>query len=369
MAQLGLPGEILLPPQTVREPYPEFPAEVDDQYIYLDQIQPQPEGTVSLLNGFTKVIDIYMSTNALVSVDLYYGLDLEFRHQRTLLKDCLELVRKATDSLPPQLTLNLNTPAVNLLGTSGFDLLDSPTLAFHQPGHPSFQPQVDFRHLIQGQPERRRALQLEIQKANIYVSHLATRAYVVERYLNIRDQYRNQQRQQQGDQAFHAENGLVDADGDDSKAMAAAAVQAVAAAHAADIQNDDIELDREMTEERERIVQDLLAVLASVSQRNMEPNGASLIIKIRSVAGSLYNDSNDRKGPMALAADPVLQRFLEVLNRLERTGPTNGAASLSNGGADGGLLLQGEEEEFRAWANLREEQERFVSEGGFLGRV
>ncbi len=167
---------------------------MDDQYIYLDQIQAQPEGIVSLLTGFNKVIDIYMSTNALVSVDLYYGLDLEFRHQRTLLKDCLDLAHKATETLPPQLTLNLNNPSGSLSVMTGFDLLDNAALAYHQAGHLGIQPQVDFRHLIQGQPERRRALQLEIQKANIYVSHPATRAYVVERYLNIRDQHRIQQR-------------------------------------------------------------------------------------------------------------------------------------------------------------------------------
>ncbi len=134
--------------------------------------------------------------------------------------------------------------------------------------------------------------------------------------------------------AYNAGNGMATGvESEDSKAMAAAAVQAVAAAQAADIQNDELELDREMTEERERIVQNLLGVLATISQRNMEPNGASLIVKIRSVAGSLYNDPRDRKGPMARDADPVLQRFLEVLNRLERTGPATGTATLSNGSA------------------------------------
>ncbi|KAL2163795.1 hypothetical protein VTH06DRAFT_5854 [Thermothelomyces fergusii] len=52
------------------------------------------------------------------------------------------------------------------------------------------QPTADYRHKPGAQPERRRLLQYEIQKANIYASQIATRSYYVERYLNLRDAQR-----------------------------------------------------------------------------------------------------------------------------------------------------------------------------------
>ncbi|KAL1839251.1 hypothetical protein VTJ49DRAFT_1688 [Mycothermus thermophilus] len=92
MYQLGTHhSDIVLPPPTATEPYPEFPVEVDDQYILPHQILGQPEGVVSLLTGFNQAIKIYMTMNGLVSVELSYGIStLAFQDQKVLLDESLQ---------------------------------------------------------------------------------------------------------------------------------------------------------------------------------------------------------------------------------------------------------------------------------------
>jgi len=210
---------------------------------------------------------------------------------------------------------------------------------------------------MENHPDRRRLLQYEIQKANIYVSQLATRSYFVERYLNLRDAHREHMRVQAA-QAYAPENGASGT----SKSVAAAAL------HAASEQPDPI--DDNMAMERERIVQSLLTVLGSIQQRYLEPNGGSLINKIRQVASTLVNDAPERKGPLAVKAEDLLVRFVDVLMRLERTGAGSGGALAGTGvPGNGTMTLQDEEQELRNWADLRQHQMRFYQNGGFLNHI
>ncbi len=58
---------------------------------------PQSSGTMSLMTGFNRVIDIYMTMNALVGVELAYGItQLPWASQRTILNNCLECVNQVT---------------------------------------------------------------------------------------------------------------------------------------------------------------------------------------------------------------------------------------------------------------------------------
>src|SRR5699024_1147907 len=116
-----------------------------------------------------------------------------------------------------------------------------------------------------------------------------------------------------------------------------------------------------MAQERELIVQNLLAVLGSVSQRSLEPNGGALINKIRQVASTLLADAPDRKGPFAAKAEEALSQLIDVLVKLERTGPAgeSRAADPSN------MTAEDEDEELRHWAELRDYQLRFAANGGF----
>ena len=117
-----------------------------------------------------------------------------------------------------------------------------------------------------------------------------------------------------------------------------------------------------MLSEREAIVQSLITVLASISQRNLEPNGASVINKIRQVASTLLNDRPERKGPVAQKAEEYLGQFLDILMKLEKTGRSSTAYHQ----AAGDMTAEDEEEELRVWADLREYQLRFAAAGGFL---
>jgi len=114
--------------------------------------------------------------------------------------------------------------------------------------------------------------------------------------------------------------------------------------------------------ERENIVRDLLRVLGSISQVNMEPNGGSFINKIRQIASTLIETPQNRKGPLEIKAEEYLGRFLDVLMKLERISPAAGQSESADTAED-------EEEELRNWADLREYQTRFAQAGGFLSEL
>ncbi|KAI0416018.1 hypothetical protein F5X98DRAFT_203000 [Xylaria grammica] len=315
MSQLGVSiNELPLPPPTTQEPYPEQPAEVDDEYIFSDQILPQPEGTLSLITAFNRNIRIYMTMNELIGVEMCYGINFfDWSAQKNIISNGLVSAKQAIEDLPQQLQIikvdaDQNDPAE----------LDQAGLKYCPPAFPESQPENDVRRAL-AEPLRRRQLQSEIQKANIHASQLATRSYFVERYLNLRD--------------AHPENdqGVKD------------------------------DRDEMVAEERESIVQDLFAVLTSISQRNLEPNGQSIINKVRQVASTLVEGASERKGPVAVKAEDYLTRFIDILVKLERSGT---AAVV--GAATGTMGPQDEEEELRNWVSLREYQMQFVSSGGFL---
>lgn len=324
--------------------------------------------------------------NGLVSVELAYGVSsLPFHDQQVMLDESLQAVKQMMNDLPPELTIDINPRTLNtsnhglpsLIPTgpqsSVFDDGNS-GLQYCPIGYPPLQQQQqqqqlapDFHHTPGGHPERRR-VQYEIQKANIYASQLATRSYYVERYLNLRDAHRaharaqaaqsfaaTQQQQQQQNGNGNAGNASNPGDASANKSVAAAAL------HAAAEQSDPI--DTNMAAERELIVQHLLTVLASISHRSMEPNGGSLINKIRQVASTLVNDSPHRKGPVAIKAQESLSKFVELLMRLERI-PPGGDGENGVGGLAAG---EDEEQELRTWADLREHQARFLQCGGFMG--
>ncbi|KAI1139304.1 hypothetical protein F5Y05DRAFT_381450 [Hypoxylon sp. FL0543] len=322
MAQLGVSiNEIPLPPPTSQEPYPEQPVEVDDEFIFLRQILPQPEGTVSLITGFNRNIRIYMTMNELVGVDMCYGINFfDWTAQKNILSNGLASAKQAAEDLPPELQVKTDNLQHIQNHNMGFD--DS-GLEYYPPGPQDVPPANDLRRLFAEQPARRRLLQYEIQKANIQMSQLATRSYFVERYLNLRDAHR--------DDANFAERAKAEEE-DDRDGM--------------------------MENERDLIVQNLVTVLASISQRNMEPNGCSLINKIRQVASTLVNNNGERKGLAATKAKEYLIGFVDILMRLEKMGAAPRAESMTP---------QDEEEELRNWSSLREYQLQFVSSGGFLG--
>ena len=80
-------------------------------------------------------------------------------------------------------------------------------------------------------------------------------------------------------------------------------------------------------------------------------------MKIRSIASTLLDSPDQRKGQLALQAQEYLSAFLKILMKLERVSPANSDPDQP----------ENEEVELRHWADLREYQLRFAQQGGLLG--
>lgn len=291
---------------------------------------------MTLLTGFRFGIDIYTTMNGIVSLELAYGMStLRWADQRGLLRDGLMAAKSITENLPPELQLTPQGDDANSLAA-----LDESGLQYVPAAWPNAQPAHDIRNVIKTQPPQRRRLQHEIQKANIFMSQLATRSYFVDMYFNLRDVHLAEK--QQGD--------MIKVEAEELQALQDA---------------DDEEIHELMATERELIVQNLLEIVGSVSQRNVEPNGMSLIYKMRQVASTLVNDAPERKGPVATRSDEVLAQLVDILSKLEKTGP----AAASRAADPTQLTAEDEEEELRYWAELREFQLRLAATGGFAGLV
>ncbi|KAK0385571.1 hypothetical protein NLU13_6749 [Sarocladium strictum] len=343
---LGVP-DVVIAPSTPSLPYPAYPENVDDICIQANEIIHQPEGAVTLLTGYRFAIDIYTTMNGVVSLELAYGMStLPWSDQRLLLRDGLLAAKSVIDNLPPELQLH---PSPTSEAANPLAALDDSGMQYAPPAWPASQPAHDVRNVIKLHPHRRRQLQYEIQKANIFVSQLATRSYFVEMYFNLRDVYLAEQQQAQDGTNGLDVKPLLDDDKDP----------------------EDKQILAFMSSERELIVQNLLTVLGSISQRNLEPNGASLINKIRQVASTLLNDRPERKGPFAVKSEEALSQLIDVLMKLEKSGPGLTAPLADDGSGEFSqqMTAQDEEEELRNWADLRDYQLRFALHGGFGGNL
>lgn len=359
-SQLG-PGQadVVIAPSTPSLPYPAYPENVDDICVQAHEIIHQPENAVTLLTGYRFAIDIYTTMNGVVSLELAYGMStLPWSDQRLLLRDGLLAAKSVIDNLPPELQLH---PSPTSEAANPLAALDDSGMQYAPPAWPASQPAHDVRNVIKLHPHRRRQLQYEIQKANIFVSQLATRSYFVEMYFNLRDVYLAEQQQHDGTNGLDVKVSVENPSGEDSLA-----------GDPNDKDPEDKQILAFMSSERELIVQNLLTVLGSISQRNLEPNGASLINKIRQVASTLLNDRPERKGPFAVKSEEALSQLIDVLMKLEKSGPALGegvASSEAMGDESLQMTAQDEEEELRNWADLRDYQLRFALHGGFGGNL
>lgn len=359
MTQMGASSrDLIIPPSTPNNPYPDYPREVDDAYILADRILPQPEGVVSTITGFVRCIQVYQTMEELVRIELAHGMAAyAWDQQKQHLHSALLKVKEVSEMFPPELKVDLNA-----LSPVKFPYLQNdqdgqgnlPAYQYVPPAYPNNQPNHDVRLLFAVDESKKRSMQYEIQKANIYASVVATRSHYVERYFLLRDVYLNNQRAKaQADTSGSIVYRTAAAADFSSSSLAAAAVQA-----AADQAPD--ETDQLFLAERESIVQDFFSVLLSIDQHNMEPNGGSLISKIRQVACTLLSDRADRKGEQELRNEEYLRGFLEVLTRLEKTG------TAAVGQSAGTMTVDDEEQELRNWADLREQQQ-MMARTGFYG--
>ncbi|CAN9428189.1 unnamed protein product [Alternaria alternata] len=380
--QLGASfGELMIPPATPTEPLPPLPREVDDVHIFPNEIQPQREGVVSMITGFNVNVRIYLSYSSLATAEMAFGIDeiFDWDRQQQIFAQSLQRCRQILESLPEVLKVQPK---------SNKDIGLEQQKPYYPP-MPEYSgmrdPTLDSYQKTDSHEMRR----YEIQKANIYASHLSTRSHLVEKYFLQLDKY-----QRSVGQAPAQPN---------TNALAAGIDRFVSGTT-----TDAEVLEKAMSEEREQVVKDLLVVLGSIDMVNMEPNGDSFVSlyvylqnsdflyqpsddnefvlsmsthdffrkntispiaclrffpaqtqKIRSIASTLLEVPKERRGSVALQHQDYLYKFLDILSKLERVSPEG---SEPNGG---GAL--DEESELRLWADLRDHQLRFQEQGGVYG--
>lgn len=347
-----------MPPPTPNDPYPPFPVEVDDDYIYVDHVDAQPDGLVSKLTGFNLNLKVYISTTPLSTMELAYGIDevFDWGRQKRALEECLKNCKQALEHAPRELLL--------LPGSAPGEFANSTAQYFPPtPEYPGLRTNGEKANEWQfTHSDARRQLQFEIQKANIYASQLGTRSYIVEKYCNLQETH---EKMNSNSGESHSNSPGVMARGLDGVLQKSAT------------SNNQDGADTDVMKEKDSIVKDLLLVLSSISQVNMEPNGASFvrpdifilfiranmiqINKIRQIASTLIDTPQNRKGQAAINNEEYLRRFLDILMKLERISP-----GLRDNSVDGAV---DEEEELRNWADLREYQMRFAQAGGFLSEI
>jgi hypothetical protein len=185
-------------------------------------------------------------------MELAYGNGEVFNweKQRRVLEKSLRECKQVFDHLAPELRV---WPAGGQFG---------------QAQQPYYLPVPEFAEMrgfgvpnnqfdIENNPDERRRVQYEIQKANIYASYLSTRSFIVEKYFSL-SELNNKIKSQQN-----------------SPEMSSAGLDTVLQGQASTAESE--QLDQEMADEREQIIKDLLIVLGSIQQVNMEPNGDSFV--------------------------------------------------------------------------------------------
>ncbi|RMZ91136.1 hypothetical protein DV736_g1629, partial [Chaetothyriales sp. CBS 134916] len=355
-------GDLLMPPIASSERLPSLPAEVDDQYVTQETIFPQQEGVVSELVGFNLNCQIYRAFHRLAAIEAVFGADTvyDWDRQKLVIRRALQTVKAAIADAPKELQLN----TASEFGEWPPRSYDASVYSMQSSVVSGQYPHPDGRRdsLALTLPFSRRAIQCEIQKANIYGSLLATRSYLVERYWNLFEIHE----QERTNQPTHAEP-LSSIPSMSSPTLIATDPRFAASIGLTQSPSDTAmdAIEQSMAVERENIVRDLALLLKSVNQVNMEPNGLSFCNKIRQVASTLLETKKSYRNVMptlnSSRVNEYLLDFLEILSKLQRLGAA-GRIRPDEAGAYGvGKSPEAiEEEELVQWASLKEHQERFL---------
>jgi hypothetical protein len=225
---------------------------VDDACIYPNEIMAQPAGIVPEITGFNINVRVYLSYSSLSTAEMAFGSDelFDWDRQQRMLEECLHCCKRIFDSFP--------------------DVLKVHSKGFAQRRQPYYPPMPEYlsmrEHALAAfngseAQEARRMSQYEIQKANIYASHLSIRSFLVEKYFTLLEKSSYAETQH----ALQSPPGAPFTGMD--RLMSSSSVDAE-------------ELEKRMSNEREQVFKDLLVVLGSIDMVNMEPNGDSFVSSV-----------------------------------------------------------------------------------------
>lgn len=259
LLQIGSPDTKLhVPPETPTDFYPPMPLEIDDEFISPSQFHQQPAGRVSRIVGFNANVKVYRSYNSLLAWELAFGSGQIFNweHQRSTLWNCLQQTKATLLDVPTDLSL------------------------FHPKQAPSQVSGLDRDGSVFSYPhdhvnQEKRAIQYEIQKANIYASQLCTRSWLVEKYWNLFETYIKYRDPNAPDSETHLASDVKLEGLGESRGAAHTASTDVTSQASVHAQADFI--GQMMAEERKLVIKDLFVLLRTVNEVNMEPNGASIV--------------------------------------------------------------------------------------------
>lgn len=261
-------SDLMMPPVAYVELMPPLPAEVDDQYITEEFIYQQPADQVSVMVGFNLNAKIFRAFHTLAALETAFGSDtlFDWERQKQVIKRALLNVKAATDNAPQELRLQTDNdfgewPPASY-DASAYSIQDQ-SGAQGLPAYPS------SRRGSLVLPYPKRAVQYEIQKANIYATQLGTRSYLVERYWNLVELHeRNQATPHSGERVPSISSNSSPSGGDTKFISNLGRTPSDTAMDASE---------QSMAVEREDIIRDLARLLKSINQVNMEPNGLSLV--------------------------------------------------------------------------------------------
>lgn len=291
-----------VPPETPTDRYPPFPIEVDDEFLFSTHVNQQPTGRVSRLVGFNANVRVYSSYNSLLAWETAFGSGQIFNweHQRASLWDCLQKAKTALLEVPVELSLyhpKQAPPRFSGMGEDGsvFDYPDD--------------------HINQ----EKRAIQYEIQKANIYASQLCTRSWLVEKYWNLFETYL---KYGEAENSTATSISMVKSEGslDTRPEPISEGISELPTRLTSHAQSDYI--GRMMALERKAVIKDLFVLLRTVNELNMEPNGASIVCFILCTSTLLVtNKLKDRQNPPSSIHPPQHAPTFEIQRLLHESYP------------------------------------------------
>lgn len=328
--------DFIRPPATPSQPYPPLPVEIDDGYITSEQVhhQLQPPGDIPAVTGFNATVRVLSTYNDIAEIESLRGLDkvADWERLKKALDVSLQTVKHVLDGLPHELVYSSQAP----LPESREPRYPSPnpgTPVDHETAQHATNG-IDNTRIDFNRPGERRRIQYEVQKSNIYATQLATRLYLVEKYLN----------------SYDARSGSGTSDRASSPGVIAPLLDKY------DSSNESSTTEQDLAAEREDIVKSLLILLGQVDEISTETLGNAFLSEISRIARVLLDAPPARKGILASASESYLRASLAVVEKLDMISPTG------NWMTDEGELAQ-------LWTTLRGYRANFAQTGVLGGEV